>query len=81
MHTYACICMQTHGVSSIFSYRIFLCIESGCVYLDVHGGCCNVGLYSNNETEMYAKSQMVVQRHRQEDKHTRVKYMHGQSYN
>jgi len=28
--------MQTHGGSSIYSYRFFLCIESGCVYLEVY---------------------------------------------
>src|SRR6218665_2473027 len=51
MYTKACICIQTQGVS-----RVFQCIESGCVYLDVNGGCCNVGLYSNSD----AKSQMVT---------------------
>jgi len=36
MHTFACIRMQTHGGSSMFSYRFLLCIESGCVYLEVY---------------------------------------------
>jgi len=40
MHTKACIYMQTHVGSSVFSYRFLLhCIGSGCVYRAMHGGC------------------------------------------